>query len=185
MRHRTPPARRAGMTLVELMVAVSVLAVGTSIAIPRITAIRDQLSLEAAAQELVHQLNLTRSEAIKRNRELALQFSGAGPTTTWCYGLRVDDGVACDCTETDVTAADACQIDGVLRVTRSTDYPSVSLATNLTGARTEFEPRQGLANVAGTNRLVLKGDELRVIVSTLGRVKICTQTGMPGYEPCP
>jgi prepilin-type N-terminal cleavage/methylation domain-containing protein len=68
MRHRTPSARRAGMTLVELMVAVSVLAVGTSIAIPRITSIRDQLTLEAAAQELVHQLNLTRSEAIKRNQ---------------------------------------------------------------------------------------------------------------------
>ena len=67
MRNRSP-ARRAGMTLVEIMVAVSVLAVGTSIAIPRITAIRDQLSLEAAAQELVHQLNLARSEAIKRNQ---------------------------------------------------------------------------------------------------------------------
>ena len=50
------------MTLVELMVAVSVLAVGTSIAIPRITSIRDQLTLEAAAQELVHQLNLTRAQ---------------------------------------------------------------------------------------------------------------------------
>ena len=67
MRHRTHPAR-AGMTLVEIMVAVSVLAVGTSIAIPRITAIRDQLTLDAAAQELVHQLNLVRSEAIKGNR---------------------------------------------------------------------------------------------------------------------
>lgn len=56
------------MTLVELMVAVSVLAIGTSVAIPRITAIRDKLSLEAAAQELVHQLNLARSEAIRRNQ---------------------------------------------------------------------------------------------------------------------
>ena len=68
MRNRPSAARRAGMTLVEIMVAVSVLAVGTSIAIPRITAIRDQLSLESAAQELVHQLNLARSEAIKRNQ---------------------------------------------------------------------------------------------------------------------
>ena len=68
MRDRLVPARRTGMTLVEIMVAVSVLAVGTSIAIPRITAIRDQLSLDAAAQEVVHQLNLTRSEAIKRNQ---------------------------------------------------------------------------------------------------------------------
>lgn len=71
MRHRTLAARRAGMTLVEIMVAVSVIAVGTGIAVPRITAIRDQLTLEAAAQEIVHQLNLTRSEAIKRNQAIS------------------------------------------------------------------------------------------------------------------
>ena len=79
MRHPMRSARRAGMTLVEIMVAVSVLAVGTSLAIPRITAIRDQLSLEAAAQELVHQLNLARSEAIKRNR--ATSFYKRTPKT--------------------------------------------------------------------------------------------------------
>ena len=68
MRNRSHKTRRAGMTLIEIMVAVSLLAVGTSIAVPRITAIRDQLTLEAAAQELVHQLNLARSEAIRRNQ---------------------------------------------------------------------------------------------------------------------
>ena len=79
MRVRARAARRGGMTLVEIMVAVSVLAVGTSIAIPRITAIRDQLTLEAAAQELVHQLNLARSEAIRKNQ--ATSFYKRGTNT--------------------------------------------------------------------------------------------------------
>jgi prepilin-type N-terminal cleavage/methylation domain-containing protein len=68
MLSRTRPASRAGMTLIEIMVAVSLIAMMSSLAIPKITAVRDQLSLEAAAQELVHQLHLARSEAIKRNQ---------------------------------------------------------------------------------------------------------------------
>ena len=71
MLSRTRPASRAGMTLIEIMVAVSLIAMMTSFAIPKITGIRDQLTVEAAAQELVHQLNLARSEAIKRNTGIA------------------------------------------------------------------------------------------------------------------
>ena len=67
MHSRTAFANRAGMTLIEIMVAVSLLAMASSIAIPRVTAVRNQLTLDAAAQELTHQLHLARSEAIKRN----------------------------------------------------------------------------------------------------------------------
>ena len=177
--------KNLGFTLIEALVVVTIIGILAALTVPAFTKMLERNRVKGAAESMFNDLQLARTEAIKRNQEIAVQFSGAGPTTNWCYGLRVDDGTACDCTETDATAADACQIDGVLRVTRSADYPDVSFQTNLTGARTEFEPRQGLANVAGTNRLVLKADQLRVIVSTIGRVKICTATGMPGYEPCP
>jgi len=173
-----------GFTIIEALVTVAIIGILTALAAPAFTKMLERNRLKGAAESLFNDLQLARTEAIKRNAEVALQFSAAGPTTNWCYGLRIDDGTVCACTQTNAAAADACQIDGVLRVTRSTDYPDVSMQTNLTGQRTEFEPRGGLANVAGTNRLVLKGDELNVIVSTVGRVKICTQTGMPGYEPC-
>ncbi len=177
------------------MVTVTIIGILAAIAVPAYTKMLERNRLKGAAEVLYNDLQLARSEAVKRNLDVELQFSSAGPTTNWCWGLRerdpsdagIDLTVDCDCTVTPENAAatNACKIDGVVRVTRSADYPDVSMETNLTGARTEFEPRQGLANVAGTNRLILKADELRVIVSTLGRVKICTQTGMPGYEPCP
>jgi type IV fimbrial biogenesis protein FimT len=151
--------------------------------------------LKGAAEALYNDLQLARTEAVKRNLDVELQFSSAGPTTNWCWGLRerdpsdpgIDLSVDCDCTVPPANAAatNACKIDGVVRTTRSTDYPDVSLQTNLAGARTEFEPHRGTADVFGKACLELKNDKLQVRVSSLGRVLICTTTGMPGYQPCP
>lgn len=72
MRAHLDPVSRSGFTLIELMVTCAIIGIATSIALPKIGAVRDQLTLDAAAQELMHQLELARSEAIKRNQPLSL-----------------------------------------------------------------------------------------------------------------
>jgi type IV fimbrial biogenesis protein FimT len=125
-------------------------------------------------------------------------FSALGPTTNWCYGTQVPTTASpnCDCTITDVTNASACQLDGVLRVTNGTNYPGVSMKVSFVGSganqrTTGFNARQGTAQTGGagaaengTVTLDYNADELQVIVSLLGRVRICTTTGVPGYQSC-
>jgi len=55
------------LTLMEVLLVLSIIGIVMAIALPRIVAIRNALTLDAAAQEVVAQLNLSRSEAIRRN----------------------------------------------------------------------------------------------------------------------
>ena len=68
--------RRAGVTLIELMIVVAILAITAGFAWPKFIETRQQLAVESAAQRLTRDLGLARTEAIKRNRPVSLRRIG-------------------------------------------------------------------------------------------------------------
>jgi len=63
---------RAGFTLLEMLVAVTILALVAAMAIPFLSGPSDRLRLQAAAHGLTSALRLTRATAITRSTELTL-----------------------------------------------------------------------------------------------------------------
>jgi type IV fimbrial biogenesis protein FimT len=179
-----------GFTLVELLIVVALIGVLAALGAPAFTKMMERGRLRGAAEGVFSDLQLARTEAIKRNAEVWVTFSSAAPTTNWCYGMRLAS--ACTCTITDPANAAACQIDGVLRVARGSDYRDVVLDPGFAtvATRAVFSPRQGAAQTSagaphnGTVALSLKNDSVNVVVALLGRVSTCSPTSMPGFRPC-
>jgi len=182
--------RQQGATLIELIVALTVMGVLIGIGVPSFRNIRDVNRVKAAAEAVYAQLQFARSEAIKQNRDLWVQVTpGDGSTSAdWCLGISNASG--CDC----ITPG-SCKFgpagQEIERTLSSEDFEGISLSSNRDDIH--FEPRRGTNPTNGTI-FVIGPNDLTVSVrhSRRGRVILCSdedeEEGMKkvrGYPSCP
>jgi type IV fimbrial biogenesis protein FimT len=165
--HSIRPPR--GLTLLELMVALGIVAVLMTLALPSFGSIMARHRLKAAAENLSMDLAELRFEATQRGVPLHMHFATG---TDWCYALTTASG--CDC-----RVAQSCQ----LKTVRAKDHPGVQLVE---GQPVLFEPRPGAGVVVGSALLrSTEGAQLRVGLTRLGRPKVCAPGAeVPGYPGC-
>lgn len=157
----------AAFTLIELLIVIAIVAVLAAIAYPNFASFIERQKLVSAAERLSSDLKWAKSEAIKRNDTVTIDFT-EGANGSWSYNLSDSDGVI-----KSFTAA-----DGV-------DYSVVSMTQNFGADDTGFSPVIGNALEKGTVSFVsAAGNDLQVVLSMLGRARICSDAGLSGYETC-
>ncbi|MFP4603532.1 MAG: GspH/FimT family pseudopilin [Halochromatium sp.] len=179
------PRRRpgcAGLSLIELLVTMSLLAILLAVGIPSFQESQERARLRNSAEAIYSLLQFARSEAIKQYRDLFVVVSAgeAGPAGDgWCLAIANDHD--CDC-----SVAGACQYGGADRQEHSlvgADFPGVAVDSNRASYR--FERKLGKCSTAGT--LTLSGADasrIRIRVAPLGRVALCSDDVL-GLPECP
>ena len=177
------------------MITVAVAAIIASFGLPSYRNILEKRQVTSTAQQLAAFLSSAQLNAVAHNQFVAVKYQ----TTAggWCFGMRADDDATttCDCTETDVTDANACAVDGTLNTLTSShlNHPE-ALNTAAVGNDDTivFDPVRGLTQDAETVKLQLVSEDdsyaLDVEVSVTGRVKICSNKAadkdVPGFPEC-
>jgi prepilin-type N-terminal cleavage/methylation domain-containing protein len=77
-----------GYTLIEVMFVLGVCAVLSGAAVPQLAAGLDDIKTRAAARYLAARMQHTRTDAVRRNANLAVRFGGSGGLIR--YGVYVD-----------------------------------------------------------------------------------------------
>lgn len=196
-------SRMRGVTLLEMLIAMAILGIIVSVAMPSMSGFTANQRLLGAAEQIHGHLQQARSEAVGRSATVYVNFSASG-TTSWTYGVSTTN--SCTLTITDPATANACVItvndgdttvdgvdggvdtgDRVLMRFPGTDYTDVemAIASFSSGTQITFDSVRGTSTSGQINLEGSTGKLLRVAVSLLGRVEICSPDGsVPNYETC-
>ena len=197
-RRTVPGARRAsrGVTLIELMIGIVIMAILITVAIPSFSAFMEKTRVRGAADALSSQFALARAEAMRTDRTVTLLVDGENGE--WCTGARqfVEAGVvgitsatgsaSCDCS----TKPAECVVAGNQSVVDSGNYPGV-LLTKGDGVTAKFDQKTGaLVDLTGVLDMPTYTSDrigLDVVTTPLGHARTCIPAGFAsfgGFDQC-
>jgi len=195
----------AGFTLLEMLIAIAIVAIIVTVAMPNMSEVADTQRLIGATEQVYAHLQQARSEAVSRNTNTFVNFAVDG-TGSWEYGISMTS--LCDLTVTSPTTADACVLvvndgdaiidpgdgsldtgDLVLSRFNSTDYNDsllMDIASFSSGStQFVFNSLRGTATSGQVNLTSANGRNTRVSVSLIGRVTMCTpDDSVNNYSAC-
>lgn len=189
--------KQAGITLIELLVAVAVLAILLAMAAPSFSEFRERQALRGAADNFVAAIGLAKQEAVKRDAWVRVDFKPLATDSGVCMGAKVvtasnaNAAAGCDCA-TAAASCDAGVFPEAARDLRRVELVADSLKFGASDTGFVIDPKTAtLADAAQKGGLQLKtsrGYQVAVDVNVLGRTTVCTPSGasksLPGLPSC-
>jgi type IV fimbrial biogenesis protein FimT len=163
-----PNRRSRGFTLLELLLAVALVGVLASMALPSFGSAVSRQRLKGVSQTLAIDMAEARHEAVRGGKALRLVVREGAD---WCWAIT--DSAASDCRQT---------IQGAFRQQRAADHPGVMIVQALPAL---FSTVDAVAPSAGGALFeTAVGEQVRVRLSPLGRTSLCSPRGVPGFVTC-
>jgi len=182
--------KSAGLTMLELMITLAIVAIIVNLSVPSFSGFRETQRLIGAAEQLYGSLQRARSESVARNIPVYVNFAADG-SEVWTYGTSSENSL-CDVSLTLSTSTGACVLviddgnsindnaDLVLVRSSSEEFQEVSMSiSNFSSGNSqiEFDPVRGMASSAQVDLETENENHLRIKVSLLGRVFLCSPNG--------
>lgn len=171
--------RSAGFTLIELMVALSLVALLLTVAIPSYQSLRQEQMVKAATQAVYTDVMLLKSEAIKRNRTLQFIIFNSG-TSNWCYRIFIDG--SCN------SCSDHCSSIEGRKGGDASEYPGISLVASYSESASSIRPLSispRRSSLTAGNIAISSGTySMQVKTNNVGRVRTCGVSNVSGVPAC-
>lgn len=181
---------RQGMTLIELLLSVAIVAVLMAVAVPSMYEFIMRKKVEGAADELLTDLRYARSMVVKSNRRANIKFSTTKTEETCYVVFHPTSMLGCNCASTPVCSTANASAAVELKTVRFPASGHVTV-TPTTGSSDmlQFDSPSGLPSKADTIDITIKapsGGEVRLTTSQTGRPQICSVSGhASAYPACP
>jgi type IV fimbrial biogenesis protein FimT len=183
-----------GLTLIELMVVVAVLGALALVAAPSFRDFIEMQRLRGVNNQLVTDIQFTRSEATQRNERVGIVFGSGGldAARVDCYTIFRNAALGCDCSQP-AGAVCANELRTVkiptslgVQLRRGTGMPMSFRIDPVGGGLVGQQLEDGTLlteyqiDVNGVRR-----GQFRTVVNSAGRPQVCSpDSSVPGVTPC-
>jgi Tfp pilus assembly protein FimT len=116
---------------------------------------------------------LVRSEAIKTTNPVYVDLN---PGVSWCYGFSTVSSCSCE-------SANSCLYSGTENSISPLGDEGVAMAVTSLASNFTFSGNQGISSSSGTVTFSNSAGAISVVISRLGRIKMCSDT-VAGYQGC-
>lgn len=159
-----------GLTLIELLVAVAVLAILLAIGVPAYNMLFESDRLKGGSTALYFMLNLSKTESIKRNSDIYLKITTG---QNWCVGSNESDAI-CDC-----NSKGSCDA-----AVSHNEYKNLTLLSTYSApyydrVRGSFNEPNGVFKLQSAS-----AGEVHLKVNFFGSVRMCGVDGVLGLNSC-
>ncbi len=168
---KTYSRKLSGITLIEAMIAMAILAILAAVALPSFFSTSEINRVMGASDNLLSDFRYAQSESLKRNTRV--HFVAAGGNN-WTYQICLTN----DCSGT----------NDPLRSAVATDYRGTSLTVNTSPLT--FDPKRGtlLQAPATTTTMLsfsLNGRQVGLQLDPTSQYRLCSENGLGNYPACP
>jgi type IV fimbrial biogenesis protein FimT len=168
--------KTAGVTLIEMLIVLAILAIIATLTAPALGLIVEKNAIRSVAERIKSDLQWTRTEAIKSSEDHTISFQQTGA----CYGIDIQ---SCDC-----TIQNNCKLKSVEPFLHHSTIGFSNIDFRLTPKQLEFDNRRGTTLNNGSLIIESKDYALKIIASLTGRIRICDDSAAPyavnNYAPC-
>lgn len=180
--------KQCGVTLHELIVALSISAILVSMAAPSYSDFMAKRRLAGSSNLISMYIQDIKMHSIKRNEFISVSYLVSEDGNQWCIGAVPGNDTSCDC----MAVPNQCVIDSTVSTISHTTYSEFDqIKTTFTGGTMTFDPVRGiLTDPADTLDMQIQHKsqdyQVNILVNATGTVRKCTPASheLIGYPTC-
>ncbi len=180
--------KQAGVTLSELMVALSIVAILMSLSAPSYSEFINKRKVAAAADLVAMFFDNVKMESVKRNEFTSITYKKADNGAEWCLGAITGRDTSCDC----MAETAECLIDSVPTILSNESFEAFdNLLADFDEGTISYDPVRGILtnpqdSVSMEIRHSVEDFRVNISVNATGSVRKCTPAShkLVGYAIC-
>ena len=186
--------KQAGVTLSELMTALSIIAILLTLSAPSYSEFINKRTLAGATDLIGSYFENVKMESVKRNSWVTITYKEANGGADWCFGATMDQHVKCDCmasAETTDCRLDANEEPMVLTSTSYKGFDDLQITGDLSNNdHFDINPIRGTISHSEKVNIQLKHSRedylVNVSLTPTGRVTKCSPSDskLVGFPTC-